>query len=130
MRVYLDASAASKLLIEEAESAPLKRELDEWTETGAATVSCILLETELRRVAVRNGIDQSKVNDVLAGVDLLDLDRGLFRTAGLLPGRHLRSLDALHVAAAVRLAADVFLSYDDRQAAAAEAAGLRVLAPS
>ncbi|WP_142060425.1 PIN domain-containing protein [Pseudonocardia kunmingensis] len=50
-----------------------------------------------------------------------------YREAGLLPGRHLRSLDALHVAAALRRDADVMLSYDHRQLAAADAVGLRTL---
>lgn len=47
----------------------------------------------------------------------------------LLPGRHLRSLDALHLAATLRIGADVMLTYSSHQAAAANAAGLPVLAP-
>jgi len=40
-----------------------------------------------------------------------------------------RTLDVLHVATAVTLQARRFVSYDDRQAAMARAAGLRILAP-
>ena len=40
-----------------------------------------------------------------------------------------RTLDVLHVATAVTLEAKRFVSYDDRQAALAKAAGLRTLAP-
>jgi predicted nucleic acid-binding protein len=47
----------------------------------------------------------------------------------LLPGRNLRSLDALHVAAALRVGADVMITYDTRQADAAGASGLRVESP-
>lgn len=66
---------------------------------------------------------------MLARFDLLETDRSLYREAGLLPGRQLRSLDALHVAAALRVDADVMVSYDRRQVAAAESSGLRVLQP-
>jgi hypothetical protein len=43
----------------------------------------------------------------------------------------LRSLDAIHIATALGLAADVesFVSYDERQSAAARQAGLTVVAP-
>lgn len=40
-----------------------------------------------------------------------------------------RTLDVLHVATAVTLEARRFVSYDERQAALAHAAGLRVVAP-
>jgi predicted nucleic acid-binding protein len=40
-----------------------------------------------------------------------------------------RTLDVLHVASAVTLEAKRFVSYDDRQAALANAVGLRVLTP-
>jgi predicted nucleic acid-binding protein len=42
----------------------------------------------------------------------------------------LRSLDAIHVLAAVALSPlDAFVSYDERQSAAARLAGLRTVAP-
>ncbi|RBY81770.1 toxin PIN [Geodermatophilus sp. TF02-6] len=81
-------------------------------------------------MAAREGIDQGTVTIALDRLVLVDVDRALVREAGLLPGRNLHSLDALHVAAASRLDSEVFASYDDRQAAAARSAGPRVLAPS
>ncbi|TDE12267.1 toxin PIN [Jiangella asiatica] len=50
--------------------------------------------------------------------------------ADLLPGRQLSSLYALHVAVAIRVEADEVVAYDARQAEAARAAGLRVVAPT
>jgi uncharacterized protein len=123
--VYVETSAAAKLLVEEAASARLAEHLDALPE---APVSCLVLETELRRLAVRVELPQAAVTSVLERFDLLETDRSLYREAGLLPGPHLRSLDALHVAAALRLDAGVMLSYDRRQIAAAEAVGLRTLA--
>jgi uncharacterized protein len=119
--VYIETSAAAKLLIEEEASARLAEHLDALPE---APVSCLVLETELRRLAVRVELPQTAVTALLERFDLLETDRSLYREAGLLPGRNLRSLDALHVAAALRLNADVMLSYDRRQIAAAEAVGL------
>ncbi len=54
----------------------------------------------------------------------------LFREAGLLPGERLRSLDALHLAAAVRIGVDRLLTYDARMGTAARELGLAVLAPA
>lgn len=49
--------------------------------------------------------------------------------AGLLPGPHVRSLDALHVVAALQTDCRLMLSYDGRQTDTARVAGLAVEAP-
>ncbi|MBF4161147.1 hypothetical protein [Nocardioides acrostichi] len=49
--------------------------------------------------------------------------------AGLLPGSHLRSLDALHLAAALALDVDAVLTYDQRLAQSCRDLGIDVLAP-
>jgi predicted nucleic acid-binding protein len=97
---------------------------------GTELVASVLLETELRRTAARNeAMSQSEVTEVLARFRLLDPDRALFTEAGLLPGSNLRSLDALHLAAALRAEADAVVTYDSRQAEAARNAGLPVRTP-
>lgn len=126
MIYYVDASAAAKLLVEEPETPALKLFLTELGE-DVTLVSSLLLETELRRMANRASVSQSEVTSLLDGIDLLVPDRALYRDAGLLAGRQLRSLDALHVAAALELNADFVLTYDENQANAAMSAGLRVL---
>lgn len=126
-RWYLDTSAALKLLIEEPESAALAQRIDE---AASGLAACWLLETELRRVAHREpGLTQAMVSGLLDGVDLYDVPGSLFREAGLLPGLALRSLDALHLAAAVRIGVDHVVTYDARMAASARLLGLSVLAP-
>lgn len=124
--VYVDTSALAALLKPEPESESLERWLDD---TSAALVSSDLLETELRHVAVRDGLSQTDVTALLDGVALAALDRAVFRNAGFLPMEMLRTLDALHLEAAIRLNADAMLTYDHRLALAAEAAGLTVIAP-
>jgi len=124
--VYVDTSALAALLKPEPESESLERWLDD---ASATLVSSNLLETELRRVAVRDGLSQTDVTALLDGVALAALDRAVFRNAGFLPMEMLRTLDALHLEAAIRLDADAMLTYDHRLALAAEAAGLTVIAP-
>ncbi|MBO9522435.1 MAG: PIN domain-containing protein [Nocardioidaceae bacterium] len=125
---YLDTSAALKLLVEEPESPALAAAVD------AATphlFACRLLETELRRAAHREpALPQEAVTELLDGVDLFEMPASLFRQAGLLPGATLRSLDALHLAAAVALDVDAVLTYDVRLAAAAHDVGLAVVQPA
>lgn len=123
-----------KLLREEAESPALRAYLD-----GADLVSSELVLTEIPR-AIRRAVayDPSLPLDLLlerAGelIDALALrpvDRSLLAGAGALAEPALRALDAIHVASAVGLGSiEVFLTYDERQAAAARLAGLRTVAP-
>lgn len=129
MTLYVETSAAAKLLVQEAESDALAEYLDERVAGGSHMTASVLVETELRRLAVRAGIDQSRVTDLLDRFDLYEPDRAVFVEAGLLPGLRLRSLDALHVAVAIRIEADEFVAYDVRQGEAARAVGLRVVTP-
>lgn len=129
MIAYIEASAAAKLLVSESASAALATRLNLLTAGEETVISCVLLETELRRLAMREDLPQTSVTAILDRFDLVELDRDVYRDAGLLPGRNLRSLDALHVAAALRVGADVMITYDARQAMAAQASGLPVEAP-
>jgi predicted nucleic acid-binding protein len=126
---YIESSAAAKLLVEEAESAALAAYLDHLVEDGSRLVSSALLETELRRFATRIDLDQARVTAVLDRIDLLEIDGSLHRDAGLLPGRFLRSLDAIHIAVARRAHVEVLITYDHRQRAGADSVGLPVASP-
>lgn len=72
--VYVDTSALAALLIDQADSQPLAEWLDG---THADLVASDLVETELRRVAVREGLDQSDVTLLLEGVSLAALGAGI-----------------------------------------------------
>jgi uncharacterized protein len=127
-RWYLDTSAALKLLVEEPESAALARVLDD---EQPELVACWLLETEMRRAANRErALTHEVVSDMLEGVSLYAMPASLFREAGLLAGESLRSLDALHLSAAVRIGVDRILTYDSRMAASARSLGMAVFAPA
>ena len=125
---YLDTSAALKLLIEEPESPALAQTVDR---EQPDLVAGWLLETELRRAAQRlPALGMDVVSEFLAGVSLYEMPGSLFREAGILPGETLRSLDALHLAAAVRIGVDLVLTYDVRMADSARLLGLSVLSPA
>lgn len=127
-RWYVDTSAALKLIVDEAESTALAGALED---ESPELVSCLLLETELRRAVAREpALTQAAVTELLEGVDLFELPSTLFVEAGLLPGAELRSLDALHLAAAIRLEVDGVLTYDRRMTDAAESLGMSVFAPA
>ncbi len=127
-RWYLDTSAALKLMVEQAESSALAERLD--TES-ADLVACLLLETELRRAAHRHaGLTQELVSRFVERIDLYEVPASLFRQAGLLAASSLRSLDALHLAAAVRIGVDAVVTYDVRMTQASRELGLAVIAPA
>ncbi len=125
---YLDTSAALKLVVEEPESAALAQSIDR---EQPDLVACWLLETEMRRAAQReDGLTHELVTEFLEGVGLYEVPASLFREAGVLPGTHLRSLDALHLAAAIRIGVDRIVSYDSRLNDSALSLGLSVFAPA
>lgn len=124
---YLDTAAALKLMVEESESSALADRLDSEVPD---LVSCLLLETELRRAAQRReALSQERVSQFLERVGLYEVPASLFREAGLVTGANLRSLDALHLAAAVRIGVDAVVTYDQRMAQASRALGFAVVAP-
>lgn len=130
MTAYIDASAAAKLLVQEPESETLASYLDGLQNPAEGPVSSALLETELRRVAVRLELSQAAVSEVLGRVTLIEPSRSLFYEAGLLPGDGLRSLDALHLATALRLDDAVLVAYDAQLLRSAVELGMEVASPT
>lgn len=132
--VYADSSALVKLVRDEPESPALRAFL-----SSAELVSCELALAEvpqaIRRAASRDprlplNVLTERAAAVLDALALSPLDRPLLEAAGALAEPALRALDAIHVAAAAGLAPlDAFVSYDERQAAAARLAGLRTVQP-
>lgn len=125
--LYVDTSAAIKLIHSEPESDALADHVDA---PGTELVSSVLLETEMRRAVQRHGLlTQDLVTALLRGVALREIPNAAFVEAGLLPGASLRSLDALHLIAAIGCGADAVLTYDARMTASAVELGLTVVAP-
>ena len=96
-------------------------------------VSSDLLRTELLRATRRGAPDQmQQARAVLDSLVLLTISTPLFERAATLEPDLLRSLDALHLAAALDLGDDLdgIITYDDRLASAALALGVPVVAPA
>ncbi|MGA8206452.1 MAG: type II toxin-antitoxin system VapC family toxin [Candidatus Dormiibacterota bacterium] len=126
---YLDTSAFLKLVVREPESDALVRALVHWQDRASAS----LLRTEAARALRRAGQESALglARRLFAGMFLVRLDEPLLDHAGELNPLGLRSLDAIHLAAALAVGPDlaVFLTYDSHLADAARAVGLAVEAP-
>lgn len=129
MAYYLDTSAAVKLVVAEAGSRAMHR----WASGHASRlVSSDLLRTELLRAVRRGAPDQmERARLVLDAITLVTMSTSTFERAAELDAETLRSLDALHLAAALDLGDDLegIVTYDDRLAGAARRHGITVVAP-
>jgi uncharacterized protein len=126
---YLDTSGFLKLVRSEPESSALRAEIA----SGDALVSSALLLVEGRRAAARYGpLALARARTALTTVTLLPLDDATLEDAADLQPAELRSLDALHLASAIGLGAELgrFYCYDQRLAAAAATLGVDVRQPA
>lgn len=126
--IYLDSSAIVKLVVRESES----RALLSFVGNHRDRISCSLARTEVPRAVRHFGpAALRRARLVLDRIHLIRLDDSLLDTAATLDARVLRSLDAIHLAAAQRVAADleVLVTYDQRMAEAAAVLGFVVRAP-
>lgn len=127
--VYLDSSGIVKLVHPEPESLALGRYLARWPRRA----SCDLARVEVFRAARLVGLTAvARVPGVLQGLNLIALDQELLDDAARLGPPRLRTLDAIHLAAALTLGAAVgrLVTYDLRMAQAANDLGFVVDAPA
>lgn len=129
MAHYLDTSALAKLVVAEPESATLRTWL---READRQPISSDVARTELLR-AVRRTAPKRVVQAraVLDSITLTEVTTALFEEAGRLDPTALRSLDAIHLAAALDLGDDLdgLVTYDERLGDAAQLNGITVIAP-
>lgn len=128
--LYLDTSAAMKLVVAEHGSTALRRWLRPRVEQ---LVSSDLLRTELLR-AVRRATPGRvlRAREVLDSLLLARVSTTICERAATLEPSGLRSLDALHLACALDLGDELeaIVTYDERLSGAARANGIEVIAPS
>jgi predicted nucleic acid-binding protein len=129
MRVYADASALVKLVVDERESPSLHAYLNE--RAPRLTTSAIAVVELMRavRVAGLGAVGARRARTHLDEADLVDVDRELLEAAISWTSARVRSIDAIHLASALRVGMSEILVYDRRLAEAAAAAGLEVLSP-
>ena len=132
MRLYLDSSALVKLVQREAESDALRHYLQ--AHRSDVRVASELVRVEVVRSVLAGGpAAVSHARRQLARLYLVVIDRDVLdRAATLAPASLLRSLDAIHLATAQLVSAELraILTYDARMAGAAGALGFEVASPS
>lgn len=128
--IYLDTSAALKLVMPEPETAALELWIAE--RAGIPRVSSRLLRIEMLRGVARTAPQRmSRANLVLSSVTLVSMD-DVAATAEVIGDRTLRSLDAIHLATAHELGPELtaFVCYDKRLCDSVHALGLPVESPA
>ena len=125
---YVDSSAIVKLAVRETESDALRRYL----RRRRPLISSALARTEVLRALLPGG-EPALLSGrrVLARIDLVRVNDRVLSHAGTLLPEELRSLDAIHLATAARLGADLgeIVTYDERMAGTARDLGYKVSAP-
>lgn len=124
--LYLDTSAFMKIVVAEEHSADLRSSL-----AGLDLWSSSLLAVEAHRSALRLGISEGEIDLRLAAVTLIAPSETLYFAARRVGTADLRTLDALHLSAALELAPDLdaVATYDRRLAVACAGQKINVHAP-
>lgn len=126
--IYLDSAAVVKLVHAENETRALREWLDE--RIDSPWTSSALLEIEAFRALARYAPESAaRLHPVLDLVNLVDLDVGIRILAQTVRPAIVRSLDAIHLATALRVRPEFFVTYDKRLADAAREAGLTTVMP-
>lgn len=126
--VYVDTSALGRVLLREPDATAVRRALDRFDLLLASR----LLRIELRRLGARHG-RLAASGELLARVALVPLDDAVLGDAEVVQPAAVATLDAIHLATAVRLAGagvlDTMMTYDRRLAEGAAHHGIAVISP-
>ena len=128
--IYLDSAALVKLIRFESAT----QELTDWLNARAPAplLSSALAEVEVPRALRRVAPDAlPAVAQTFARLYRVEIDAAIRADAGALADPDLRSLDAIHLATARAMGAELeaFVSYDRRLLRAGEALGLPTASP-
>jgi len=135
VKVFLDTSAFAKRYVAEQGSDKLMA-LCQQADSLVVSVICLpeLISTLSRLVREKKlaKADYRKLKGEamgdLADVDICQITSGILVSVVLLLESHpLRAMDALHVACALAVEPDIFVSADHRQLSAARKAGLKIV---
>lgn len=116
--IYLDTSALTKLVVDEAETPDLRAWLGAQGDRGETAVTSALGRVELMRAVARvakRGL-RERALFVLDGLDVLPITPRVIALAESIGPATLRSLDAIHLAAASQIKQEltVLVTYDHR----------------
>jgi uncharacterized protein len=133
--LYVDTSALLKLLVREAESPVIERELVRWSSLATSIVT----EVELPRAVARAREDRPDavidgsliLQGVVASAAIIDLSEDIVAVSRNVAPVHVGALDAIHIANALSLGRELagVATYDNRMADALGRTGVTVVAP-
>lgn len=133
MIAYCDANALIKLVVAEPDGDEVVHLLTSVVDDGATMLTSSVSRLEIRRALMRiQGPDTATDEidrQVRAATDFIDVesvDEHTIELAGLLPVRNLGSLDAIHVATALRSGCDLVITRDAQMRRACEVLGIAV----
>ena len=128
--LYVDSSGLVKLVVAEPETPALMAMLSQHPNLVSSAVAAVEVIRAARRASTSQAV-VARAREVVRAVHLLAVDARVLDHAAELEPPGLRTLDAIHLASALSVRDDLeaMVVYDERLAAAAEAAGLKVLAP-
>ncbi len=137
MITYVDTSTLVKLLINEAGTDAAMRVWDAADVLAVAEIAHVEARAALTAAHRHDRVTDDVLEGAKGGLDLLwsqlsivNVDAALVRLAGDLAELHgLRGYDAVHLAAAQRIGADLFSSADRRLCDAASTAGFHIANP-
>jgi uncharacterized protein len=127
--IYVDTSVFGRVILDEPDKDAIRRDLAKFDRRVASR----LLRVELRRLARREDVLE-EADHVLDDVQLIPIDEGVLASAETIQPTNVGTLDAIHLATAVRLAKagklDALMTYDKRLADGAREHDITVLSPS
>jgi predicted nucleic acid-binding protein len=135
MRIFFDSSALAKRYVREEGSDVVLQWCDQATELCLSGIAlpeiisafCRLLRKKLITPLQYRHLKTMLMADIADAV-ICDLTPEVMRSTIIaLENNMLRGMDAIHIGSALTLKADLFVSADGRQCAAAEQAGLQVV---
>lgn len=135
MHVFLDSSAFAKRYIEESGTAEVISWCDQATRLGLSIIAIPELISAFCRLRREGALTASQYRRIkgdlfadIADALICDTNPDVIQLAIRALERHtLHGMDAIHIGAALASGAEVFVSADARQCAAAEALGLKVV---
>ena len=135
MRVYLDSSALVKRAVTENQSEQLRDAIDELRKADDELCSSSLAWIEVNRV-LRSRLENEDparivelIDAALSGIEEVPVSSIVASLARRIGSPSMRSLDAIHLATASVIDADVVVAYDRRFVTVAAEMGFATLSP-
>ena len=128
--LYLDSSALVKLVLPEPESPALLELLADSPDALSSALAVVEVVRAARRASTE-AVAERRAREVMAAVNLIEIDDQVIDLASRLEPTNLRSLDAVHLASALSVGSDLeaMVVYDVDLTEAAKRVGLRVVTP-